>query len=149
MRNARVAVSGTSGVVTDAQGRFSVRLPKGPSRTVSFAYGDSVQTVKVVVAAPIRMKVSPTKTRNGRSVRFRGSVPQAGKARTRVELQAWANGKWVPFKTVALRIGRFTAGYRFMRTFNAQRYRFRAVIQSDPDFPTPRAGRKGAGVVRP
>ena len=122
---ARVAVSGTSGVVTDAQGRFSVRLPKGPSRTVSFAYGDSVQTVKVVVAAPIRMKVSPTKTRNGRSVRFRGSVPQAGKARTRVELQAWANGKWVPFKTVALRNGRFTAGYRFMRTFNAQRYRFR------------------------
>jgi len=52
-----------------------------------------------------------------------------------VELQAWANGKWVPFKTVALRNGRFTAGYRFMRTFNAQRYRFRAVIQSDPDFP--------------
>ena len=41
--NARVAVTGTAGVMTDAQGRFSVRLPKGPSRTVRFAYGDSVR----------------------------------------------------------------------------------------------------------
>jgi hypothetical protein len=131
---ARVAVSGTSGVTTDAQGRFSVRLPKGPSRSVTFAYGDSAQSVKLIVAAPVRLKVSPTKTRNGRSITFRGSVPQAGKARTRVELQAWANGKWVPFKTVALRNERFTARYRFMRTFFAQRYRFRAVIQDDPNF---------------
>ena len=106
--NARVAVTGTAGVMTDAQGRFSVRLPKGPSRTVRFAYGDSVQTVKVIVAAPVRLKVSPTRTRNGRSIKFSGSVPQAGKARTRVELQAWANGKWVPFKTVALKNGRFS-----------------------------------------
>ena len=66
---------------------------------------------------------------------FSRSVPRAGKARTRVELQAWANGKWVPFRTVALRDGRFKAGYRFMRTFATQRYRFRPVIQSDPDFP--------------
>ena len=49
-------------------------------------------------------------------------------------MQAWANGKWVPFKTVALENGRFSAGYRFMRTFSAQRYRFRAVIQDDPGF---------------
>ena len=90
--------------------------------------------MKVIVAAPVRLKVSPTKTRNGRTIKFSGSVPQAGKARTRVELQAWANGKWVPFKTVALKNGRFRAGYRFMRTFIAQRYRFRAVIQDDPNF---------------
>lgn len=131
---ARVAVTGTAGVMTDAQGRFSARLPKGPSRTVRFAYGDSAQTVKLIVAAPVRLKVSPTKTPNGRSVKFNGSVPQAGRARTRVELQAWANGNWVPFKTVALRNERFRAGYRFMRTFSAQRYRFRAVIQDDPNF---------------
>ena len=82
----------------------------------------------------MELKVSPTKTRNGRSVTFKGTVPQAGKARTRVELQAWANGKWVWFKTVALKNGRFRAGYRFMRTFSAQRYRFGAVIQDDPNF---------------
>jgi hypothetical protein len=132
---ARVGVTGTSGVLTDAQGRFRVRLPKGPSRTVTFAYGDSLQTVKLIVAAPVRLKVSPSKTRNGRSVKFSGNVPQAGRARTRVELQAWANGQWVPFRTVPLRNGRFSARYRFMRTFFTQRYRFRAVIQTDPDFP--------------
>lgn len=147
---AHVAVTGTRGVVTDAKGRFSVRLPKGPSRTVRFAYGDSVQTVKVIVAAPVRLRTSRTSTRNGRSIRFTGSVPGAGGASTRVELQAWARGRWIPFKTVALKRGTFGASYRFMRTFTKQRYRFRAVIHEDPDFPYA-AGRSAEVrvVVRP
>ena len=67
-----------------------------------------------------------------------------------MELQAWANGKWVPFKTVALKNGRFAASYRFLRTFTAQRYRFRAVIQSDPDFPyAPGRSREVRVLVRP
>jgi hypothetical protein len=120
---------------TDAKGRFSVRLKRGVSREVRITYGQSLETVKVIVAAPIRFTSNRTRTRNGRSITFDGSVPGSGKARTRVELQALAHGKWVPFKTAELRNGRFRATYRFTRTFVAQRYSFRAVIRTDDDFP--------------
>ncbi len=121
--------------MTDAKGRFSVKLPRGVSREVRFSYGDSVQAVKVIVAAPVRLKTDRKRTRNGRAVAFRGTVPGAGSARTRVELQAWANGKWIPFKTADLKRGKFSASYRFTRTFATALYRFRAVIHTDPDFP--------------
>ena len=120
---------------TDAKGRFSVKLGKGVSREVRISYGDSVQTVKVIVAAPVRLKTDKKSTRNGRSITFTGSVPGAGNARTRVELQALASGKWIPFKTAELRNGKFKASYRFLRTFATQRYSFRAVIRADEDFP--------------
>jgi hypothetical protein len=135
--------------VSDGRGKFSVRLPRGVSREVRFAYGDSVQTVTVVVAAPVRLRTDRKVTRNGRSVTFRGSVPGAGSARTRVELQAWA-GSWVPFRTVALRNGRFSATYRFTRTFSATRYRFRAVVHDDRAFPyAPGTSRTVKVLVRP
>ena len=81
-------VGASQSVSTDAKGRFSVRLARGVSREVRFSYGDSVQTVKVIVAAPVRLKTDRKSTRNGRSITFTGSVPGAGTARTRVELQA-------------------------------------------------------------
>jgi hypothetical protein len=90
--------------------------------------------VKVVVAAPVRLSTDRKSTRNGRSVKFLGRVPGAGGARARVELQAWA-GRWIPFKTAALKNGRFSASYRFTKTFTTVRYRFRAVIHDDPAFP--------------
>jgi hypothetical protein len=66
---------------------------------------------------------------------FNGSVPGAGSPTPRVELQALADGKWAPFKTAALRNGRFKAGYRSLRTFSTQRYSFRAVAYDGPGFP--------------
>ena len=96
-------------VVTDAKGRFSVRLPRGVTREVRLSYGDSVQTVKVIVAAPVRLTTDRKTTRNGRTIKFKGIVPGAGPARTRVELQAWASGKSIPFKTVGLKNGKFGA----------------------------------------
>jgi hypothetical protein len=134
---AGVVVASSDGTTarTDAKGRFSVKLRKGPSRQVRVSYGEAVQTVKVIVAAPVRFRSNRVSTRNGRSIVFTGSVPGAGNARTRVELQALAHRKWVPFKTVGLRDGRFRASYRFTRTFFTQRYSFRAVIHEDGGFP--------------
>jgi hypothetical protein len=134
---AGVVVTSSDGTTakTDGKGRFSVKLAKGVSREVRISYSDSVQTVKVIVAAPIRFKSDKKTTRNGRSITFTGSVPGAGKAKTRVELQALANGKWIPFKTAELKNGNFKAGYRFTRTFFTQRYSFRAVIHEDDGFP--------------
>jgi hypothetical protein len=140
-----VSVGTAQTVKTDAKGRFSVKLARGVSREVRFSYGDSVQTVKVIVAAPVRLTVDRKSTRNGRRVAFSGTVPGAGASRTLVELQARAGNRWVPFKTAALRDERFRATYRFTQTFSAQRYSFRAVIHDDPDFPYA-AGR--SGVVR-
>lgn len=76
--------------LTDSKGTFTLSLPRGPSREVRVAYGESAQTVQLVVAAPVRLRTDRRRTRNGRSVRFSGSVPGAGSARSRVELQAWA-----------------------------------------------------------
>ncbi|WP_169542091.1 hypothetical protein [Solirubrobacter soli] len=130
-----VTTSDGTSAKTDSKGRFSVKLAKGASREVRISYGDSVQTVKVVVAAPIRLKTDKTSTRNGRSITFTGSVPGAENASTLVELQALAHGKWMAFKTAPLRNGKFKAGYRFLRTFFTQRYTFRAVIHDTPGFP--------------
>jgi hypothetical protein len=53
----------------------------------------------------------------------------------RVELQARAGNKWVPFRTAALKRSRFSASYRFTRTTERTRYQFRAIVRSDPDLP--------------
>jgi hypothetical protein len=121
-------------VTTDAKGRFSLRLPRGVSREVRLTYGDSTETLKVIVQAPVRLRTDRKSTRNGRAIAFVGSVAGAGAQPARVELQAWA-GSWIPFKTVALRNGRFRGSYRFTRTFATTRYRFRAVLRADPGFP--------------
>ncbi len=121
-------------VITDARGRVNLRLSSGPSRVVRLTYGDSVATVTVKVRAPLRLSVTPKSTRNGGTVRLSGSVAGT-KLPSRVELQAYSGGHWFPFKTVALRKGKFSGRYRFTRTFSSQRYRFRAVVHADRDFP--------------
>jgi hypothetical protein len=136
-------------VITDARGRVNLRLASGPSRLVRLTYGDSVATVTVKVKAPLRLSVSPKRTRNGSTVRLSGSVAKT-KLPTRVELQAYSGGHWFPFKTVALRKGKFSGRYRFTRTFSSQRYRFRAVVHTDRDFPYEAATSKVVAVrVRP
>jgi hypothetical protein len=132
MRGATYAPAG--GVGTDAAGRFSVRLPPGTSRTIRLRHGTSQATAEVVTPAQVRLVADPRTTRNGRAVRFGGRVSGTS-APTRVELQAWSAGKWIPFRTVALRKGLFQARYRFTRTAVTTRYRFRAVVHDDADFP--------------
>ncbi|MDA0139208.1 hypothetical protein [Solirubrobacter deserti] len=121
--------------VTDSSGRFSVPVGPGPSRVYRIRYGASEAIAEVNVRAPLRLRATPSKTRNGRSVKFRGSIPGATAPGVRVELQARAGRKWVPFRTAALRRGRFAASYRFTNTSVRTRYRFRAVVRADPDLP--------------
>jgi hypothetical protein len=129
------AWSAPTTTTADAQGRFELAVPPGPSRELRLSYGSSVQIVRLVVRAPVRLKTNRKRTRNGRSIRFEGSVPGAGTATARVELQARAGRKWVPFRTTALKNGKFKASYRFTSTYSKTRYRFRAVVHEDSDFP--------------
>ena len=126
-------------LTTDAKGAFATRLPAGPSREIKVAAaspgGWSVATLQTIVKAPISLKTNRARTRNGRTVRFTGSIPGTpAAARTRVDLQAWA-GRWVPFANATVSRGKFTARYTFKRTFRPTTYRFRAVLPSDPNFP--------------
>ena len=75
-------------------------------------------------------------------MKLTGSVAGT-KLPTRIELQAYSGGHWFPFKTVALRKGKFSGRYRFTRTFSSQRYRFRAVAARRPRLPV--RGRDLAG----
>jgi hypothetical protein len=136
-------------VFSDAKGRVEIRLAAGGSREVRLSLGNQMAIASVTVKAPLRLKISPSKTHNGGSIRLRGSVPGT-EAVTEVELQAQSGKKWVPLKTVALRNGRFSARYRFARTFTTTRYRFRAVIHRDPRFPyAPATSPTASVLVRP
>jgi hypothetical protein len=121
-------------VLTDAAGHFTVPIPLGPSRVFRLRYASSETRAQVVIPAPVRLKVSPSATRNGKSIRFKGSIPGTD-AGTRVELQARAGRKWVPFRTAMVSKGHFSARYKFTNTNTTQRYRFRAVVRKDPNFP--------------
>ena len=129
------AFAPTAPAVTSADGRFSVPIGPGTSRVIRVRYAASEATAEVIVPAPVAFAATPSSTRNGRAVRFSGRIPGTSVSGPRVELQARADGKWVPFRTVALRQGRFSARYRFTRTTFTTRYRFRAVVRAVPDFP--------------
>ncbi|WP_270037808.1 hypothetical protein [Solirubrobacter ginsenosidimutans] len=119
----------------DAHGRFMAMLPKGPSREVLLSYAGAVATVRLLVIAPVQLAVDRRRVRNGQTVRFSGRIPDAGAAQARITLQAWARDEWVPFKSVALKRGRFAARYRFTGTPTTSLYRFRAVVDAAPDLP--------------
>ena len=121
-------------VISDASGRFAVRLPPGTSRFVRLRYGGSEVVARVAVPAPIRFAAKPARTRNRRMVRFAGRILGTAEP-TRVELQAQAGRRWIPFRTVALRSGKFSARYRFRSTTRTSRYRFRALVHAGSDFP--------------
>lgn len=140
----------TSPVTTDKEGRFSIPIEPGPSRTYRLRYGTSEAIAEVVVRAPLKLSVSAAKTRNGKSIRFRGSIAGATAPGVRVELQARAGKKWVPFRTAALKRARFSASYRFTNTTTRTRYTFRAVVRADPDLPyAPATSNLVSVVVRP
>ena len=128
-------------VTTDKHGAFTLRLPRGPSREIQATAltGDaaSVALLRTTVIAPVHLTSSRRSTRNRHAVTFAGSVPGTPKgARTRVDLQAWgAGGRWLTFASPTLRHGKFSASYRFTRTFSTSTYRFRAVLRTDEDFP--------------
>ena len=100
---------GRTPLVTDAEGRFTYRVPAGPSRTLRFAYRSAGEplfacskAVAVKVRAPVSLRATPRSIRAGQRVRFRGRlrggyVPAVGKL---VELQAFERGRWRSLRNV-------------------------------------------------
>jgi len=131
---------------TDAQGRYSVRAPGGPSRTLRVAYkaytADAGYAAQTSVLQRVRARV--TLTARTRHVALRGTarfsgavrggyVPRRGKL---IELQAFDAGRWRTFETVRTnRKGRFSARYSFKHITAPRSYRFRARSRYEPGYP--------------
>ncbi len=132
--------------LTGADGRFSLRIAAGSSRTLRFAYrahvGDALavaaRTLTLNVRPSIALRVSPHTTSVGGSILFRGQlrggpIPRGGK---QLVLEARSPGSsWIEFKVVRTNArGRYRAAYRFKFAGPAD-YRFRARSEPESDFP--------------
>jgi hypothetical protein len=132
-------------VRTSRTGHFIFRALRGPSRTLRFRYGgsDTIRgqsaQVRLGVRAAATMRASRHLVVNGDDVRFHGRLlgrplPNPGKL---IELQAFARGRWLTFRTVRAnpRTGRWSYTYRFSATRGNVRYRFRARVPRDASYP--------------
>jgi hypothetical protein len=131
-------------VKTTRTGKFSFRVRKGPSRTITLRYAGTaeIRSVTRVISLNVRsattLSVSRHRLVNGESVRFTGRVvtrplPAPGKL---VAIQVWVRGKWRTFATTrANRRGRWHYDYRFDGTRGVQIYRFRAQLPEEATYP--------------
>jgi hypothetical protein len=132
---------------TAADGRFSIRIPRGvSSRALRLAYrshlGETLpvatRTLTLSVRAGVALSVSPRTASVGSSIRFSGRlrggpIPAGGKL---LVLEARSpGGAWLEFDVVRSDArGRYHAGYRFKFPGPAQ-YQFRVLCQAEADYP--------------
>ena len=144
---------------TRADGRFSYRVARGPSRELRFEYKAytldpapvSRAQVTLGVRAGFRLKLTPRRVRNGQRVVFRGRL-KGGPARkgTRVTIDVLVPDarRRVPIGNVrADAKGRFRFAYRFRRTLVKARYRFQARLVAQPGYPYRGATSRRVSVV--
>ena len=152
---------------SDAHGRFSVRVARGPSRRILVRYEGSrrylpshADPIRLSVRGSAQLTVSARHVRAGRRVRFSGSVgsfgarvPAIGKL---VELQVRGGGV-KRYRTVreAFRTdqrGRWRMSYGFDRFYTAPtRFRFRLKVTPENRWPylEPAHSKVQALTVRP
>jgi len=134
------------GVRTDANGRFTLRLPAGISScTLRFSYSAqfdtppvATRTLVLAVRAGVALRVTPRTTSVGHSIRFSGRllggpIPHGG---TPLVLEARSpGGAWLEFDVIRSDArGRFHAGYRFKFPGPAE-YQFRVLCEAEADYP--------------
>ncbi len=133
-------------LTTNAHGRFSYRIPAGPSRTITFRYPgtailhDSIGTVTVTSDTAGTLVIDASALKAGRTTLFAGRVlggfiPAGGKI---VQLQyRLPRASWSPFRDpiytdragrwrLRVPIGIYAAGYT---------YRFRALLPAQAGWP--------------
>jgi hypothetical protein len=133
-------------VRTDAQGKYTIKVPGGPSRLLRVAYkaylGDNDYASQADVSQRVRARVDfKALTRHVSlrgTARFSGKVrggfvPRRGKL---IELQAYDAGRWRSFRTVRTnRSGTFKVNYSFKHVLSRRTYRFRARARYEPSYP--------------
>jgi hypothetical protein len=143
---------------TGPDGRFAVKVAAGSSsRTLHFAYREHLGDVQPVakaslslsVRAGVRLRVRPHTASVDRRIFFTGRllggpVPHGGK---QLVLEARSpGGRWIEFDVVRSDgKGRFLSSYRF-RFPGPARYQFRALSESEADYPYAAGGSDVVGV---
>jgi hypothetical protein len=129
---------------SDRQGRFSLPVPRGPSRAIRFSYAGTPLVkpasglLRMLVPATSSIHVDRRAVRNGQAVLFTGRlagghVPEGGKL---IDLQAYYRGGWRTFATPRSDgRGRWSYRYRFGATRGVVRYRFRARLRREAAYP--------------
>jgi hypothetical protein len=128
----------------DGHGRFSLAVPRAPSRSIRFAYDGTplvkpaTGEVRMLVPAASSMSADRRTVRNGEAVAFTGRldgghVPDGGKL---IDLQAYYRGRWRTFATPRTDPrGHWSYRYRFGATRGTVRYRFRARVPREAAYP--------------
>ena len=134
-------------LVTDGNGRYAVKLPRGPSREVRVHFmGDrslqpAADVVKLLVRGSATLRLRPQHLRRGGTITFVGRVghfrarlPSAGKL---IQIQYLDGRRWRP----AVKLGRtdargrFAIRYRFRRISRPTRIYFRILVPAEGDWP--------------
>jgi hypothetical protein len=130
-------------VVTGRDGRFKYLAPAGPSRVVRFGYrSHSADTafadttdVRLLVAAGVTMKATPTKVHNRHATLFTGRllgkpIPKRGVV---VDLQVFFRKQWRTFAAPRTnKAGAYRFKYRFMA--GAATWKFRARVRKETSY---------------
>ncbi len=134
---------GRTPITADAAGKFTYKVPPGPSRSLRFGvqagatFGCS-KVLNVAVKARSTLKASPRTIRSGQRVRFRGQlrggyVPKGGKL---VELQAYERGRWRSITTLRTNAkGAFSYRYRFSFRAAGTTFPVRVRVRHDDSYP--------------
>jgi hypothetical protein len=139
-------------------GRYEVRIPPGPSRTLRLAVRPQGSTAKYICSGPRRLRVkaklalrvTPQRTTNGRSVRIVGRLSGERRGRKAVVIQARAvgNARWATVRVLRTRQdGRFRMRYRFHSTVGRVTYIFRAQVRSERGYPYATGTSRGRSVT--
>ena len=140
------ALSKIAEVRTDAQGRYKIKVPGGPSRLLRVAYkaylGDNDYASRTDVSQRVKARVdfkAVTRRVSLRgTARFSGRVrggfvPRRGKV---IELQAYDAGRWRTFRTVRTnRAGTLQGELLLQARRVAEAYRFRARARYERSYP--------------
>lgn len=130
-------------ITTAPDGRFSYKLPAGPSRTIAFAYstftGDpkptATSTLRTIVRAIVSARIAPRSPRAGQQITLTGRLRLLPRAGIEIKIQPREGRRWYTFGTVkTTRSGRFRWRYRFKPSKAGQTFAFRARVDS-PIYP--------------
>jgi hypothetical protein len=142
--------AGTSGplselrrVTTKADGRFSIMIPRGPSREIYAIHrtpaGAVVGRVTLRVIPKLTITPSRRNLRNGQILTLRGRlsggpIPSRG---VLVRAEAWRGTRWQTFGETRAKgsKGSFRVRYRFVGTTGSQRYTLRFHVVAQAAYP--------------
>jgi hypothetical protein len=154
-RQAGAIASQVATVATSPDGRYSFKIPGGPSRTIIVEYtafgGDPAPAASAKLRAVVRARVSasirPRSVRAGQKLTLSGRLRLLPRSGVEVKIQARDGRKWRTVDDVrTTRGGSYHWDYRFKGSARGHTFAFRARVSS-PVYPFA-AGNSKATLVR-